>query len=94
MTDRLYQQDSYLTTFQARVVAVDAEGVMLDRTAFFPSGGGVLGDEGALKGPHGQIYRVIETVEDHHGCVTGSTAPGWPRATPCTASWTGLAGTC
>ena len=64
MTDRLYQRDSYLETFEARVAAVRPEGVGLDRTAFFPSGGGVLGDEGALTGPGGETYRVVETLDD------------------------------
>jgi Ser-tRNA(Ala) deacylase AlaX len=64
MTDRLYQRDSYLEIFEARVAAVRPEGVVLDRTAFFPSGGGVLGDEGALTGPGGETYRVVETLDD------------------------------
>ena len=44
MTDRLYQRDSYLRTFEARVTAADGDRVVLDRTAFFPTGGGVPGD--------------------------------------------------
>src|SRR3990172_11699076 len=69
MTDRLYQRDSYLRTFDARVTAVRPEGVVLDRTGFFPTGGGVLGDEGALTGPGGQTYRVIETLDDEQGVL-------------------------
>jgi len=43
MTDLLYQTDSYLREFDATVVAVDAENgrVALDRTAFYPGGGGL-----------------------------------------------------
>jgi len=64
MTDRLYQRDSRLKAFEARVTAVRPEGVVLDRTAFFPTGGGVLGDVGELTGPGGQVYRVVETLDD------------------------------
>ncbi len=50
MTDLLYQTDSYLCEFDATVVAVDAAAgrVALDRTAFYPGGGGQPSDTGAL----------------------------------------------
>jgi Ser-tRNA(Ala) deacylase AlaX len=63
MTDRLYQRDAYLKSFEARVTAVRPEGVTLDRTAFFPTGGGVLGDAGTLTAAAGS-FQVVETVED------------------------------
>ena len=46
----LYQTDSYLREFDATVVAVDAEAgrVALDRTAFYPGGGGQPGDVGDI----------------------------------------------
>src|SRR2546422_6830912 len=68
MTERLLQRDSYLKTFDARVTAVRPEGVRLDRTAFFPTGGGVLGDTGTLTGPSG-LSRVVETMEDEGGVL-------------------------
>jgi misacylated tRNA(Ala) deacylase len=51
MTDLLYQTDSYLREFPATVVAVNtAEGaVALDRTAFYPGGGGQPHDLGVLR---------------------------------------------
>ncbi|HKI98315.1 MAG TPA: alanyl-tRNA editing protein [bacterium] len=63
MTERLYQQDSYLKTFTSRVAAVQDGGVILERTAFFPAGGGVLGDEGTLTTADGTTCRVVETVD-------------------------------
>ncbi len=50
MTDLLYQTDSYLNSFDATVLAVDPEsrGVILDRTAFYPGGGGQPPDQGTL----------------------------------------------
>jgi Ser-tRNA(Ala) deacylase AlaX len=63
MTDRLYQHDAYLRGFDARVTRVTPAGVVLDRTAFFPSGGGVQGDTGTLSAPAG-TFRVVETADD------------------------------
>lgn len=50
MTNLLYHTDSYLQTFEATVTAVDAEAhaVTLDRTAFYPGGGGQPADRGTL----------------------------------------------
>jgi len=49
MTERLYLNDSYLATFTATVTTVDEErGVMLDRTACYPTGGGQPHDTGSL----------------------------------------------
>jgi misacylated tRNA(Ala) deacylase len=50
MTHLLYQTDGYLQTFEARVTSVDEEnrGVILDRTAFYPGGGGQPADSGTL----------------------------------------------
>ena len=50
MTELLYQQDSYLKEFDAEILRVDAESraVILDRTAFYPGGGGQPCDFGLL----------------------------------------------
>jgi alanyl-tRNA synthetase len=62
-TERLYYQDSRLTEFDARVTSVTAGAggrsvVTLDRTAFYPTGGGQPSDTGRLGGA-----RVVECVE-------------------------------
>jgi misacylated tRNA(Ala) deacylase len=49
MTETLYYQDAYLKEFDAVVTAVSAEGVELDRTAFYPGGGGQPADAGSLR---------------------------------------------
>jgi misacylated tRNA(Ala) deacylase len=51
MTELIYQTDSYAQDFTAIVTGVDAEqnGVLLDRTAFYPGGGGQPNDVGALE---------------------------------------------
>lgn len=48
MTELLYQTDAYLKEFQAQVVDHLDGGVVLDRTAFYPGGGGQPHDTGAL----------------------------------------------
>lgn len=52
MTDLLYQTDAYLREFDASVVSVDAgtRTVVLDRSAFYPGGGGQPNDVGKLAG--------------------------------------------
>jgi misacylated tRNA(Ala) deacylase len=59
MTELLYFADTYLKEFDAAVTAVDAEnnGVVLDRTAFFPGGGGQPADSGRLEAG-GETYTV------------------------------------
>lgn len=50
MTELLYQTDSYIQSFSATVTSIDNEnrGVALDRTAFYPGGGGQPADQGSL----------------------------------------------
>lgn len=92
MTQRLYYSDSHLVEFEARVVAVSttADGraaVALDRTAFYPTGGGQPYDTGTLG-----AARVVECVDEEDGRVLhvcegevpaeGSLVEGrvdWPR---------------
>ncbi len=48
MTELLYVTDAYVQTFEAVVTAVSDNGVVLNRTAFYPGGGGQPNDVGAL----------------------------------------------
>lgn len=48
MTDPLYQVDSYLREFDAVVEASDGSALRLDRSAFYPGGGGQQADKGTL----------------------------------------------
>jgi len=59
MTEPLYHTDAYLRAFDARVMAVDGRAVALDRTAFYPGGGGQPNDVGTLAAP-GQTWQVTK----------------------------------
>ena len=67
-TELLYLTDAYLRSFTARVVDVDGEQVALERTAFYPTGGGQPHDTGSLAGSP-----VVEVEELGHG---GNVTPG------------------
>ncbi|MEO7002885.1 MAG: alanyl-tRNA editing protein [Ktedonobacterales bacterium] len=47
-TKPLYHDDAYLSTFEAKIVAMDGQAVALDQTAFYPGGGGQMADRGML----------------------------------------------
>ncbi len=59
MTELLAQSDAYLKEFDATVTAVNGDLVALDRTAFYPRGGGQGSDNGTLRA-NGEEYRVPE----------------------------------
>jgi misacylated tRNA(Ala) deacylase len=59
MTDALYHTDAYLKELDATVTAVDGHRVALDRTAFYPGGGGQPNDVGTLTAGD-QTWNVIK----------------------------------
>jgi misacylated tRNA(Ala) deacylase len=60
MTELLYMEDSYLREFTATVTEVTEEGAVLDRTAFYPQGGGQPSDTGMLTDESGVEYPVTK----------------------------------
>jgi misacylated tRNA(Ala) deacylase len=58
-TDQLFLDDAYLRSARSVVTAVDGARVALDRTVFYPTGGGQPHDTGTLTGPAGQA-RVVD----------------------------------
>ena len=63
VTELLYQADSYLREMDALIKSVTDEGVLLDRTVFHPTSGGVAHDTGYLE-CCGRSYDVIEVKID------------------------------
>ncbi|HKU14691.1 MAG TPA: alanyl-tRNA editing protein [Steroidobacteraceae bacterium] len=60
-TQMLFRDDAYLKTASARVVAVTERGIELDRTIFYPLGGGQPGDTGALIRGNGERIVIADT---------------------------------
>jgi misacylated tRNA(Ala) deacylase len=63
MTELLFRDDGYLRRCTARVVGVDERGIRLDRTVFYPTGGGQPGDTGELRTGSGETVAVVDTVK-------------------------------
>ena len=72
MTERLYYRDATLLSFDANVVehVGDAQHVVLDRTAFYPTSGGQPHDLGILGGAH-----VVDVIDDDARIVHVTNAP-------------------
>lgn len=82
ITDELFREDAYLKECTATVVGVNAlGGIVLDRTVFYPTGGGQPGDSGALRLADGRTIRIATTVKGDgeenvvHVPAEGETAP-------------------
>ncbi|MCS7118336.1 MAG: alanyl-tRNA editing protein [Thaumarchaeota archaeon] len=64
-TELLYLYDSYLREFDANVVEVVEGGVVLDATAFHPTGGGLVFDVGELRHDRGTAYvKEVKFIDD------------------------------
>lgn len=77
MTDELFSTDAYLRSVKATVAEMYDQGVVLDKTIFYATGGGQPGDTGWLRWKGGEV-RVADTFKQdgqivHH--VEGSAPP-------------------
>ncbi len=61
MTQELFRDDAGLRACEARVGARDGAGIRLDRTGFYPMGGGQPGDSGVLRRADGSTIAIAET---------------------------------
>ncbi len=63
MTEEIFRSDAYAKTCEATVTAMETSGIVLDRTVFYPKGGGQPGDTGALTAADGRAVAVVATVK-------------------------------
>jgi misacylated tRNA(Ala) deacylase len=73
MTHDLFRQDAYLQHCDATVTGLDEHGIVLDRTVFYPLGGGQAGDAGTLTLADGTVIAIADTRK-------GKDADGRPTA--------------
>lgn len=77
MTEELFREDATLAECEAAITQVDPTGVRLDRTVFYPLGGGQAGDAGVLRLPDGRELAIADTRKGHDGLgIVHVPAPG------------------
>jgi misacylated tRNA(Ala) deacylase len=64
MTQTLFREDTYRTETDAAVVTSEPRGIALDRTVFYPQGGGQSGDRGTLLLEDGTAVPIVSTIYD------------------------------
>lgn len=73
MTHDLFREDAYMAQCAATVTAVTEQGIVLDRTVFYPLGGGQAGDSGHLVLADGTLLAIADTRK-------GKNAEGHPTS--------------
>ncbi|MEJ8815927.1 alanyl-tRNA editing protein [Variovorax ureilyticus] len=72
MTDELFRSDAYLRDCEASILRIEEGGIVLDRTVFYPQGGGQAGDSGWLALADGREIAIADTrkAKDAEGQAT------------------------
>ncbi len=78
MTEEIFRQDSYVRDCVAIVTAVHDKGFEIDRTVFYPTGGGQPGDTGTLTLADGRTAPIVDAVKATGG-VLHVVPPEAPR---------------
>jgi misacylated tRNA(Ala) deacylase len=76
VTEPLFQADSYLRECSARVLECGPDGLVLDRSVFYPLGGGQPGDSGELVDDSGRRWQVADTRKGEGGRILHRLAEG------------------
>ena len=92
ITEPLFQQDAYQRRCTATVVESGDGGVVLDRTVFYPLGGGQPGDSGVLRAADGREWRVSDARKGEDGRIlhvleAGVAPPGPGTAVEASLDW-------
>lgn len=73
----VFRDDAYARSCAATVVSAQPDGIRLDRTVFYPTGGGQPGDRGALRLADGTAVPILDAVKGQaHDDVLHIPAPG------------------
>jgi misacylated tRNA(Ala) deacylase len=64
MTQAMFRDDAYSTETEAVVLKSEPRGIALDRTVFYPQGGGQSGDRGMLLLEDGAAIPIVSTIYD------------------------------
>jgi len=78
MVKELFRQDAYLKETDAIVTALDERGLRLDRTIFYPTGGGQPGDAGSLRWDGGEA-RIADSLKTDDADVLHVLSAETPR---------------
>ncbi len=76
MTEEVFREDAYAKSCEATVLGADEAGVRLDRTVFYPMGGGQAGDMGTLRWDGGEIAIADTRKGDEAGEILHIPVPG------------------
>lgn len=79
MTEEVFRSDAYATCCEAQVVGLNEQGIELDRTVFYPMGGGQPGDGGMLRRADGTEVPIADTRKgEQPGQILHVPAEGAP----------------
>ena len=93
MAELLFRDDAYLRSCEAIVLGDDERGIRLDRTVFYPTGGGQPGDSGVLRRPDGSTIAIADARKGEsadevlHVPAPGAAAPAVGETVTAEIDW-------
>ena len=81
MTETLFRDDAYLREVTARVTSAEANGIITDRSNFYPRAGGQPGDGGLLRWAGGEAA-ITEAAKGEADAILHRVAEGSPLPAP------------